>query len=272
MEDQILITEEAAPPRIPQGVRTAGWIGFAVVCMLAFTLLKLPEDRVRNYVQAMISQALASKGITVTAGESHVSLGFGISYVMNDVTLNFPLPEAPVHVEKVAFSPSLAAMIFGKMGGTLWVDNAGGSLKASFKAKEMNFSTKFKLSDLDLGKLGVLPIAAGFKGGGVASGSGSLSGDLAVASTLSGDLDLRLSKVVIDAQSIQGFSIPKLSISEAVVKLTADKGKATIQELRIGKTGSAADDIHATATGDLSLARQFEASTLNLKVKFSFSE
>ncbi|MGZ3689708.1 MAG: type II secretion system protein GspN, partial [Bdellovibrionota bacterium] len=176
MEDQILITEEAAPPRIPQGVRTAGWIGFAVVCMLAFTLLKLPEDRVRNYVQAMISQALASKGITVTAGESHVSLGFGISYVMNDVTLNFPLPEAPVHVEKVAFSPSLAAMIFGKMGGTLWVDNAGGSLKASFKAKEMNFSTKFKLSDLDLGKLGVLPIAAGFKGGGVASGTTISSG------------------------------------------------------------------------------------------------
>jgi type II secretion system protein N len=261
------------PPmsRARQIATQVGWVAFGAGCLLLFTLLKLPEDRIKNYAQGMIAAQLAPKGITFTAERGYVSVGWGLSYVMKNVTLILPGPDAPAKIDKLSVSPSILPLIFGYQGGTIWAYQGDGTLSASFSMKGTQFSGSFKAKGVDLGKLGVLPITAGIRGSAVATGSGSFSGDLAAPSTLGGEAELDLGKVVLEPQSIMGFSVPRIQLSEGKISLNADKGKATIRAFKLGKAGSA-DDIQANASGDVLLGRNWESSTLNAKINFKLSE
>jgi type II secretion system protein N len=265
-----------SPPVVPQSrlqrtLKTAGWVSFGIFCFLVFTILKLPEDRIKNYVQGTIASMLAPKGITFSAEKGYISIGWGIAYVMKGVTLNFPPPDAPAHIEKVTFSPSILPSLFGYQGGSLWIYNGDGKLTGSFSTKGTQLSASFSAKQMDLGKLGLLPLAAGVHGSAMLNGSGSFAGDMSIPSTLTGDLDLNLNKVHLDQQTIAGFSVPALSVSEGKIELSADKGKATIKTFRLGKPGSS-DDIQATGSGDVMLGRNWDSSTLNGKVNFKLSD
>jgi hypothetical protein len=71
---------------------------------------------------------------------------------------------------------------------------------------------------------------------------------------------------------LYGFNIPKIAVSESVADVTFGKGKATLKTVRIGKTGNTAEDLRGTVTGDLLLAKSWDSSTLNLKIRFSLAE
>lgn len=252
-------------------LKNLAWTAFAIFLLVLFTILKLPDERIKAYVQGAIAAALAPKGISFTAEKGYISLGYGFSYVMKDVTLTFPPPQSPAHIEKISVSPSLLPMILGYQGGSLALYNGDGKLTASFSMKGPQMSLSFDAKQLDLGKLGILSLAGGIRGTGMLSGSGSFSGDTSVPSTLSGDVDVNLSKVVLDAQTIVFFNVPRVSISEGAIQLSADKGKATIKTLRLGKAGSS-DDIQGTGSGDIILGRNWDSSTLNAKVNVKLSD
>src|SRR5688500_12752488 len=85
-------TGQIQPPlsRARRILRGLVWFAFALFCLIGFTLLKLPDDRIKAYALGTINAQLAPKGISMTAVQGYVSLGFGISYVMKEVTLNLP--------------------------------------------------------------------------------------------------------------------------------------------------------------------------------------
>jgi len=253
-------------------LRIVGWVLFGLFCLTVFTLIKLPEDRLKNYIQGQISNALSPRGISLSAAKSGLSVGFGISYTMKDVTINLPPPEPAAHVDEIVVTPSLLSFAFGKLAGKVGIQQGDGLLTASFSTNQVNTSVDFDIKNLDLGKIGLLPMLAGIKGSGLATGKGSIDGNFSVPSTLTGDIKINLSKIILEQQSISGFSIPKLNISEAVIELKAEKAKASVKTLRLGKSGNAADDIQASVTGEMALGKQWESSTLNLKTKFSFSQ
>lgn len=266
-------------PEVPRSKRIAksvGWVAFGIACLTLFTLLKLPEDRIKNYVQGVIAAQLAPKGIAFSAERGYVSVGWGISYVMKDVTLTFPSSETPSKIDQISVTPSILPMAFGYRGGSVWVYQGDGSLHASVSMKNTQISGSLKAKAIDLGRIGLLTVAAGVRGSAMATGTASFSGDFAIPSTLAGEADLTLGKVALDQQSIMGFSVPKIQISEGRLELAADKGKATIKTFKLGKAGApaapAVDDIQATATGDVLLGRNWDASTLNGRVNLKFSE
>jgi len=255
--------------------RLAGWMSFGVACLIFFTLLKLPEDRIKAYIDGTISAALAKKQISFSTTEGRLSILFGISYTMKDITINFPPPHPPVHIDKIEVAPSLLSLIFSNYGGKLWLENGKGQLSASFSLKNTLFSASYKASKLEIQKLGVLPFLAGVQVAGTLDGNGSFSGDYANPTALEGEGALTFTQISTEPQSIAGFSIPPLSISDAVVEVKAEKGKAVIKTLRVGKptpTKGKVDDIQAAVTGDVTLAKQLDNSQLNLKIHFTFSE
>src|SRR5688500_12286170 len=75
-----------------KGFRLGAWITYGTLCLVLFTFLKLPDDRIKNFIEGSLSSFLATKGISMVAKESHLSLWFGLTYVMKDVTLTFPAP------------------------------------------------------------------------------------------------------------------------------------------------------------------------------------
>lgn len=258
------------PSRIRRALRWIGWTWFALFVLVVFTLLKLPEERIRGFIQGSIAAALAQQGIGFTAEQGFISM-FRAAYILKTVTLTFPSGDA-VKVEKVAFSPALLPLLSGRQGGTLQIENEGGTLSASFSMKNGSFQLSYDASGIDIGKIGLLPAVAGVKGGAVLTGQGQLAGELDVPSTWTGQVQLQLGKIVVDQQSVMSFPIPRMTISEAKADLTADKGKAVIRTLQLGRPGNAADDLRATVTGDASLSRSIPSSTLNLRVQLGVSE
>jgi type II secretion system protein N len=263
-------------PKAQSVMRWLGWSFTVLLFLVLFTFIKLPQTRIKNLIHGSISTALAEKNITFTSGESRLSVGLGITYTMNDVTLNLPKPQPKVHIDRIEVSPVLLPMIMGKMGAKVRLYQGDASLKTSFSTSRGatdigdEFSISFIVNDIDLGKTGVLQIASGLSGSATVNGEGSVSGNISNPSSLSGAVQLRLKKLSLDPQTIKSFSVPKLSISEANINLVIQEGKATLQALNLGKPESL-DDIIATVSGDVQLAKQWDSSTINLKTRFSFS-
>lgn len=266
----LALSEAPVPSRFSRTLRWFGWSTFALFIFLLFTLLKLPEERIRAYIQGSISAALSEQGIGFSADESFISM-IRASYILKDVSLTFPSGDA-VKVERVTFTPAILPLLAGKQGGTLKIENGGGTLSASFSMRKGAFQLSYDASGIDIGKIGILPAAAGIKGSAVLTGKGELSGEMGVPSTLSGNVQLQLGKILIDQQPVMGFPIPKLSISEGKAEITADKGKAVIRTLQLGRPGNAADDLRATVSGDATLSRSWPTSSVNLRIQLGVSE
>lgn len=275
MNSQTLDTQEineTDSPKSRKTLRIVGWVLYTLFCLILFTIIKLPEDRIKSYVESMISSQLNPKGIRFTANENHLSFFFGLSYTMKGVTLTFPPPTPPTKIDEIQVSPSLLSLILGRIGGSVSIEQGDGVLKSSFSIKDTKGSLSFKAKKLDLGKLGLVPLLAGIQASGILEGNGSLTGDFASPTTLEGDISLQLNKIQIDQQSVYGFTIPKLTVSEGTSEIEVSKSKATIKTLRLGKPGLASDDIQGNLTGDIILAKDWERSTVNLKIRFSLSE
>lgn len=271
-----LLIQQPRMSRAQRALRTVGWSGFAIFCLIVFTVLKVPEHRLKNFIQGSIASALASKGVTFRAAESSISFIFGVTYEMKDVVLSPPPPQPAVRIDRIRVSPSLFSLLLGRMGGTVKLEQGDGDLKASFAVKNAadgsaEFSLSFQAKDINLTRLGALPIAAGVQGGMVMSGEGSVAGDLNVPSTLTGDVKLQLSRVVIEQQAIMGFSIPRVAIADGNAELALGQSKATIRAFRLGKPGGA-DDLNATLSGEVVLGNSWNTSNLNLKARFGLSQ
>lgn len=264
-------------------LRSLGWVGFFVLCILIFTIIKIPEIRLKNYIQGSLSSLLSKRGITLSAAKTKVSFLFGISYTMEEVTINLPPPDAPVKVDRIQVSPSLIPLILGKASGSAEIEQGSGFIKLSFSASDFQelasgrpgakseVAASFRAKDFNLGKIALLQILAGVRGGLTAAGEGSFSGELGVPSSWSGDVRIDLTKVAIEQQPLYGFNIPAIKMADGKIELSVAGGKATIKTLRLGKAGST-DDLSATVTGDLQLGRTWDASTMNLKTKFALSQ
>lgn len=260
-----------ATPVLIRILRLIGWLLLGLICLSLFTLIKLPQARVKSLIEGSISAALAPKGISFTAEKAGVSLGFGLYYKMENVVVTFPPPAPQAKIEKIEVSPSILPLLLGRKGGRFWVTNAGGKMNGSFSMQGPEVSLSFNAKELDLGKLGVLPIAAGMQGSALISGEASLSGNLSSPAESNGAVDLQLSKIVFEQQNISGFNIPRLSVSEGRVEASIQKGKVGIKTFQLGKPGSA-DDLIATLTGDMTLGKQWASSTLNLHANFRLSQ
>jgi type II secretion system protein N len=78
-----------------------------------------------------------------------------------------------------------------------------------------------------------------------------------------------LSKLVIEQQSVVGFALPRMNISEGKIDIAIEKGKLALKNVKLGKSG---DDLRANVTGDLVLGKTWDSSLLNAKVNFALSE
>lgn len=267
-------TQTTATPlsRARRMLKLSGWVGFSLSCLIVFTVLKLPTQKLDQTIQASISAFLAPKGMSLQAAQSGLKMGLGLSYQMTDVTLQLPGDAPPTKIEEIVLKPSLLSLLIGRMGGHLSIQSGKGSMDADGGLSGNSVDADVTFRSLDLGKLGLLPVLAGIRGGAVVSGTAKVKGDIAIPSTLEGKIDLKLSPFVMEAQSIQGFALPKLMISESEISARIERAKVVLGTVRLGKPGNALEDVQATLTGDIALGKQWEASLLDIKARFSFSE
>lgn len=281
-ESEVIVMEADAPKK--SRFSAILWTLFFFACLFLFTLIKVPESRIKNYIQGMIAAQLNPRGITLVAQSSELSILFGLGYKMKGVSVRLPPPEPEIRIESIEVSPSLFSLFTGKVGGDIKIETNDGSFRAKFLAKgifppdptgKVDASISFRFKNLNLGRLGVLPAFTGFKAGAVVDGEGALSGNLSDPSTLEGFVKLALTKVQIDSQAIPtpigSTSIPTLRMSQGTIDVKFDRSKLLFQQFQLGKQGSN-DDLSASVTGDAALGKRWDTSSLNTKIVFSVSE
>lgn len=253
-----------------------GWSGFALGTLLLFTVFKLPQDRIKGLMLGQLSNTLANYGFGLTADSSDLSFGFGISYELKGVNLLPPGGLPAIRLESLRVEPQLLKALTGKMGAELTLTQKRGSvleLNASIKGNSID--VEGDLQKIDLGALQVLPLLTQMYGGlradALASGTFEIAGDLSSPTTLQGEFDLSVKQLVLEPQTIFGFNLPRIAVSEGIFKGAMQKSRLTLQTVQLGRPGSP-DDLIAIVTGDALLGQTWETSSANYKANIRFSQ
>lgn len=261
--------------RVKSYFRKSFWIGVTLFFLLIFTIVKLPEERLKNYLQGVISSALEKQQISFSMKEGSISL-FGISYTMKNITLVSLSSQREAHLDQIEISPSLFGILMGKKGGSFRVVNGKGSLNGNVAlglfGKTPKFFVSLESAGFNVGDTGMLPVFANVAGSVTINGTLEFSGEQDSMATLIGKCNLDLTKISIDQQNMSMFVIPNASVSEGKISFNVEKGKLVIKALQLGKKGKASDDLYLSASGEVGLGKQLGSSTLNLNTNFIISE
>ena len=264
---------EALPEnRTKKIIKMAGWAGICLWMLAFFTLVKLPEAKIVNLIEGYLQNGLAPYGITMRAEEASFSVFFGMKFKMKKIRLYMPPPAKEVFIDQIEVSPSLSSILTGKLGADIYLrkDRGDLSMTVAMRGKKKVF-VDFKVDQLDIGKLELLPAVAKVRLGAVLKGKGSISMDTTNSSTLSGDVSIQIKNLLVDAQTLVlgggfPFPIPQISISEAEIGIDASSGKTKIKTFKIGRSDKATDDLVTTMTGDFTLTPDPANTALNLQI------
>ncbi len=251
------------------------WLGYGflfLICLILFTLVKLPQPKIHAWVLGTINQQTAPMGIQVSADEGRIALGLGLQYEMTGVRLTKVATQKSLIFSRLEVSPNLIGpLLQKKLGGSFKLEEGAGHISGNIMAGQEDFDAKIQIEGVNLGRMGILPFAAGLEGTSDIRGTIELAGAPNQLTAMNGQVKLNLSKLVIDSQKLMGFDIPRTAVGEAVMDIAIGSGKAAITTFRVGKAGGT-DDLFADLTGEIRLNRIIEQSDANLRLKFGFSD
>lgn len=240
------------------------WILFTLFCLLFFIIVKIPKTKINNYLLAEINRNLEPSGYQLSADKGDLGIGFGIHYTMNGVRVLKLANNRPLSFQKLTLTPSLFAIISGKVGADFLLEEGDGKVTGKVMLIQQEVEADLTIDSLNLGRIGLIPFLTDFEG------SAEAKGDIHFQKN-AGSVKLELSKIIFDEAKVQGFPLPKIQVSSANIDVDFDSKKCAIKTLKLGKKAPS-DDLNATVTGSIKLAPFLENSELSLKVLFSMSE
>lgn len=260
-------TEETMPPK-KSLAKIAGLTVLFVFLILFLTLFKLPQARITALLQGYVQVALDPYGIYVTDRGRELSTLHGFRYTLDHPTLEFA-DQTRVDLDSLVVTPNFAPLLKGRMGVNATLRQGPASIVLDGAGRGDKIDAKLDLDHVDLGKFGVLAYFGGLKGSGQITGNLNVVGTLSDPTTLTGGINLKIKNLKLDEQTLMGFQLPPLSVSEGTIVIDIKDGKLVLKTFQLGK---GEDDLVFNMTGDIALNRFLNASTLNLKTTFSFSE
>lgn len=250
------------------------WIAFVAVSFIFFTIIKFPEDKIKAYIQGVLTSQLSPLGFSIQATKSSLSFWLGVSYRLKDVTVTYL--NSSLQVEEISLSPSLFSFVFGKLGGSYSLKIGRGNISGSFNLKKKDLTLGFYAKEIDFQKHRILQFLE-IPGGFVLSGTGNFSGDVSQLEKSKGSVQLDISKISLESISIpidvlMKLNLPSLNVSKADVDLRFQNGKLQIKTFQLGKPGNVTDDIILNLTGDLTIDRNLSNSRIQSKMDLKLSQ
>src|SRR5262245_19713432 len=115
--------------RFVRFLKGSGWTLTTLFFLVLFTLFKLPEDRIAPYIDGKLQEQLRPLGVRYSSVKSKLKLGFGISYVLESVTIDLPPPGGQYFFDRMTVSPSFLALLTLKAGADIRLDSGKGSVE-----------------------------------------------------------------------------------------------------------------------------------------------
>lgn len=273
--DSLLISKPK-PSFLKRMVKTLGWSGFGLVCLIGFTILKFPETRIKNLIMGHLSSALAPMGVTLTATETNLSLWRGPRLILTEVTLSLPPPNLPLRLEEIEVAPSMLALFRGRWGASISVEgiaktNSSFSVQASVpmkdgltSARDLDLTADFNnWNILQFGIPASLPVK--LSGQFPLSGSLHFRGNTSIPNTWDTKGNLSIKNMSIEQINVMGMLLPMIRVKDGEIKWDGGGSKIAVEKIRLG---SLMDAFFAEMSGDVMLGASTASSTLKLKTKF----
>ena len=268
-EDTLNSMENDSPTSAAKkNFKKVAWTVLFVFLLVFFTFTKLPQAKMTNLLQGYIQVALDPYGIYITDQGRELSIWRGFEYKLIHPTLELS-DQTRVELDEIVATPSILSLFKGQMGAHLSLKQGPALITLDGSGRSDKIDATVKLEELDIGKFGLLSYAGGLKGSGQINGKAHVDGALSDFSSLDGGLQFKLKKIHLDDQSLMGIQLPPINIAEGNIDINIEHGKLVMKNVQIGKP---TDDIQITLTGDITLNKNLNSSTLNLRAVLGFSE
>jgi type II secretion system protein N len=250
-----------------------GWVIFFLVALVAFTLFKLPQDRLKLSLLSQVNQQLASLNLELQAETGGLKPSWSLlKYEMTGVSLRKLGDSQGVRFESMELRPRLLLLLKGLVGGGLEAVTLGGGkllLEGGFSGSRG--IARLQLSEIDLKKTPVLGLFTKFQATGTLNGSLELEGNPSEMASWSGIIEMKVLRLILDKQSFMGFSIPEAKIAVSDLNFRLEPGKWKLEKVQLGSANSA-DDLSLQLTGELTPKSSLSDLSLNLRVSLGLSK
>jgi type II secretion system protein N len=271
MADTTVNEENVVVEQPPKPKSTVVKIGLTVLffaLLFFFTLTKLPQARMTNLIQGYVQAALDPFGLYISDRGRDLSFWSGFRYQLTSPTLELA-DQTRIELDEITVAPNFLALLSGKAGAHMTMKQGTSFIDFDGAGRGDKVNATIQLEQVDIGRFGLLSFAGNIKGSGTISGTVHLDGTLSDPSSLAGEVKLKLKRIHLDEQTLMGFQLPAMNIADGTIEAVIEHGKVVMKNVQIGK---AADDIQIAVTGDVSLNRSVNASTLNLRAVLGFSD
>jgi type II secretion system protein N len=270
MNEEVLETPNEAVPasKLKKTITSIGLGILFIFFLVLFTFTKLPQTKITSLLQGYVQVGLDPYGIYMSDHGRELSVWKGFEYRLTQPTLELA-DQTRVELDEVVVKPSLLGFFSGRAGGHVEVKQGASSIDLNGSGRGDKIDTTINLTDVDIGKFGLLSFAGGLKGSGTVSGSIHIDGTLSDLPTLTGSIQLKLKRLKLDEQNLMGFQLPTMNVSDGTIDISIDHGKLVMKNVQIGK---GTDDLQVAVTGDVTLNRFLNASALNLRAVLGLSD
>ena len=136
------------------------WILLGSAALVFFTILKVPDAKLKGLIQGHLNQALYQSGISMTAAESNLSFIFGPRYTMKQVQVRWTPDSPPVVFDEIRVAPSVWSLMLGRLSGKATITAQKGTLTVSGHLTGNRFGADLAFHSMDIGKAGLLKALA----------------------------------------------------------------------------------------------------------------
>jgi type II secretion system protein N len=257
----------------PSRLQRIGILIFAICSFFFFLVMKLPEARIQNLVIAYLRIAAQEQGFLFSAEKVRLGLLLGPSVKLYNVELKAVDNERQtLKIPYLKVSPKLLSLLSATKKASIKAELLEGDISGTVGAGTTgSLFVDLDLDDLDLGATNLVKRFLTVDLAAKLNGSIRLDLDSTQIQKSEGAIKLKIEKLTLPAQALMGtLSLPKLSVSESNINISIANGAFTIKEFDIGKDGKN-DDIVGKVTGEGTLNRFLDRSTINAKAVFTLS-
>lgn len=257
----------------PSTLQKIGIALFAVFVFFFFLVMKLPEARIQNYIIAQIRIITQAQGFLFSAEKVGIGVFLGPALKMKNVVLTAIDNERQVlKVPYLKIKPKLLSLLSATKKVGIAAELLDGEISGTIGASPTgSIYVNLDLDSLNLSSTTILRKFLPFEARGKVSGRIQLDFNAENVQKSDGAINLKIEKLELPAQQISGFNLPKISISESKIDVTITNGRIAIREFQVGKEGSS-DDLIGKISGEGTLNRMLDRSTINAKAVFTLSQ
>lgn len=247
--------EEASAQPSPYTPRLL-WVWYGIVSFVLFLFLTFPTELVLQRVAAAIAQ---TAHLRIQYGSGRWTWNKG--WVLYDLSIEKPGVTPPLHLSRLAVSPSGLGLLHGQplplsFSATLY----GGTAQGTLRQDSAGFGAQFTLDTIDLA---LWPFPSPF-------GQGNVSGNLTAAGTFQGTptemnswtgaMTASLTEGSLKAGALAKSPLPALHTVQARLRTTLQNARLAVADLTLS-----ADGLEAQLQGNITLRLPLAWSALDLQ-------